>query len=298
MKKQSQNKPCPERSRMGQFPQSTNDNPDFIGAEAYTNNHRTGTETSDSYCVMYNKGNGKIYPELEKETPYVLVHGRVGTAHLFFGGVQSVRTPCAVHILPFSFVLFPIIRHKFFYLGFELLVADSSQTTVLIILVDDPAGKFVYFNLIDSVFTLEAEELVDPVYYAVGAAFVGDSHTRRPGEQFFGVENIIYLLITTKPIGVDSGPRGIERPAHERIVIRYRQTNGTHIVGQLSDYHCVNSAEIALECDVFENRALERRISCAFAETEQRRVYNIAAVKPGCPAVGMYFVEVVVSMPL
>jgi len=50
---------------------------------------------------------------------------------------------------------------------------------VLIILVDDPAGQFVHFNLIDSVFTLKAEELVDPVDHAVGAAFVGDSYTRR-----------------------------------------------------------------------------------------------------------------------
>ena len=71
----------------------------------------------------------------------------------------------------------------FFYFSAPILVADRRQPAVHLVLVDDPAGELVHLDLVDPLVALEAEELVDPVDHAVGAALVGDGDAGRPAEQ-------------------------------------------------------------------------------------------------------------------
>ena len=89
---------------------------------------------------------------------------------------------------------------------------------MLIILVDDPASNFVYFNLVDSSFALEAEELVDPVRNTVGAALVGDRDASRTIEQRFRVEDVVDTLVLPQPAGMDARTGNIKVFADQRII--------------------------------------------------------------------------------
>ena len=64
----------------------------------------------------------------------------------------------------------------------------------------------MYLNLVDSVFVLKAEKLINPVCNAVGAAFIGDGNTWRPTKQFLRIENVIYMLISTQSISMNTSP--------------------------------------------------------------------------------------------
>ena len=98
------------------------------------------------------------------------------------------------------------------------------------ILIHDPAGEFVDFDLVNTFITVKAKELVDPNDHSIGAAFVGDSYSRRAAEQPRGVEDIINSLVLAKPTGMYTSPSGIESPANEGIVIGNGQADGTHVV--------------------------------------------------------------------
>ena len=58
--------------------------------------------------------------------------------------------------------------------------------------------------------------------------------------------------------------------ADERVVVRDRQADGPHVVGQLGDDQRVDAAQVALEGDVLHDRAFQRRVAGALAEAEQR----------------------------
>ena len=59
----------------------------------------------------------------------------------------------------------------------------------------------------------------------------------------------------------------------------------------------VDSAHIAFDADVLDNRAFERRVAGAFTDAEQRAVQRVAAVQPGGCAVDKDFVEIVMAVP-
>ena len=96
---------------------------------------------------------------------------------------------------------------------------------------------------------------------------------------------------------MDAGAGDVERPAHERVVVRDRQADRPHVVGQLGDRQRVDAAQAALEGDVLEDRAFQRRVAGPLAEAEQRGVEGVAAVEPGGGAVDVHLVEVVVAVP-
>ncbi len=58
-----------------------------------------------------------------------------------------------------------------------------------------------------------------------------------------------------------------------------------------------DAAQVALQGDVLDDRAFQRRVAGPLAEAEQRGVDRVAAVEPGRGAVDVHLVEVVVAVP-
>ena len=105
----------------------------------------------------------------------------------------------------------PSIGHELLDLRFHLLVADRCQPAVLFVLIGDPAGELVDLDLADPMLALEAEELVDPMGNAVGAALVGDGDAGRPAQKLGRIENVVDPLVRPQPAGVDAGAGGVEQ---------------------------------------------------------------------------------------
>src|SRR5439155_20570731 len=155
----------------------------------------------------------------------------------------------------------------------------------------------VDLDLVDAVLALEAEIFVDPEGDAVDAALVGDGDARRAPEKLLGVEDVVNAFVLPEPAGVDAGARRVEVLPHERIVVRDRHADGLHVFGQLGDDGRIDATQGALEGDVLEDGAFQRRVAAALAYAEERAVERVAAVEPGGGAVDVDLVEGVLPVP-
>ena len=95
------------------------------------------------------------------------------------------------------------------------------------------------------------------------------------------VEDVVDPLVLPQAAGVDARAGRVEAAADQRVVVRDRQADRAHVVGQLGDHLGSDAAQVALERDVLDDRAFQRRVAGPLAEAEQRRVHRVAAVEPG-----------------
>ncbi len=152
--------------------------------------------------------------------------------------------------------------------------------------------------LVELPVALQAQPRVDPVGDARNPGLVGHDDADGALEQLFGVEDVVNFFLLDDAVRVDPRARRVELLAHEGVVGRNPVVQlPLEILGHVRDGGRVDPVGSALEADVFHEEALDRGVSGALPEAEQRAVRSRASVKPGGRGIDEDLVEVVVAVP-
>ena len=115
--------------------------------------------------------------------------------------------------------------------------------------------------------------VVEPLRDAGDAGFVRHHDFDGAVEDLLRVEDIVDFRILEDAIRVDARAGGIAFGADEGVVLwNFGLNDFTLIVCDLRDDGCVDAVGASFETDVFDDGTFERRIACAFAETDERRI--------------------------
>ena len=146
---------------------------------------------------------------------------------------------------------------------------------------------------------LEIEPGVDPVDDPRLARLVGDLEHDGAFQDLRRVEDVVDLLVLHETVEVDAGPGDVELGADKGIVGGDLEVHlPPDVVGDLRDHRGVDPVVVAVELDVLEDEAFDRRVSRALADAHQGAVGAAAAIEPRRRGVDQGLVEVVVAVPL